>query len=250
MSVQEIVAAVNLAVEKSAAASAHLQQAGQAAEEASQALGQAAQGTSDQELGQAVGALAQAVQDVGGVGQLVARAAGDLSAYAKSLAGDQGGQGEGGGQASGQSAPSGKKKDDEPDDPVEQARQELPERATGRGAKGVKTSGRWFAPGKTTSAVTSGIDNYTDQVNSTLKEAGCPYEPVTAAADVELKIAAEMREKGITEATVVINNVPCEGPASCDSLLGVVLPEGSSMTVHGTGGFKKTYRGGVNPWRR
>ncbi|EHR53464.1 hypothetical protein SacmaDRAFT_5316 [Saccharomonospora marina XMU15] len=239
MSVQETVAAVNLAVEKAAAAGARLQQAGQAAEEAALALAQAAEGSSDQELGQAVGALAQIVQDIGSIGQLVARASGGLPAYVTSLTGDQG-QDEDGGQSSGRSAPSGKK-DDEPDDPVEKARRELPERGTGRG---VKTQGRWFAPGKTMSAVTSGRDGWTDRVNQVVKEAGCPYVPLTAAADVELKIAAEMRDTGITNATVVVNNQPCTGRMSCDGLLGVVLPEGSTLTVYGTGGFKKVYKGG------
>ncbi|TKG60258.1 MULTISPECIES: DddA-like double-stranded DNA deaminase toxin [Pseudonocardiaceae] len=237
MSVQETVAAVNLAVEKSAAAGVRLQQAGQVAEEAALTLAQAAQGSSDQELSQAVDALAQAAQDIGSVGQLAARASGGLSAYVKSLTGDQG---QDGGQSSGRSAPTGKK-DDEPDDAVEKARRELPERGTGRG---VKTQGRWFAPGKTTSAVTSGRDDWTDRVNQVVKEAGCPYVPATAAADVELKIAAEMRDTGITDATVVINNQPCTGRTSCDGLLGVVLPEGSTLTVYGTGGFKKVYKGG------
>ncbi|QXV57347.1 hypothetical protein CVV72_10205 [Amycolatopsis sp. TNS106] len=135
---------------------------------------------------------------------------------------------------------------DKDGDLVEQARRELPGPVT-RG-RGVKTQGRWFAPGKTMAPISSGRDKYTEQVNQVLADAGCPYVPVTVAADVELKIAAEMRDKGITEATVVINNTPCEGPASCDALLGVVLPEGSTLTVHGTGGFTKTYRGGAKPW--
>lgn len=87
-------------------------------------------------------------------------------------------------------------------------------------------------------------------MNEIVKEAGCPHVPLTAAADVELKIAAEMRDSGITDATVVINHVPCLGDLGCDELLGVVLPEGSSLTVYGAHGFKKTYKGGANPWRR
>lgn len=92
--------------------------------------------------------------------------------------------------------------------------------------------------------MTSGRDGWTDRVNEVVKEAGCPYVPLTAAADVELKIAAEMRDTGITDATVVINNPPCTGLTSCDGLLGVVLPEGSTLTIHGPGGFKKVYKGG------
>lgn len=148
--------------------------------------------------------------------------------------------------ASGQSAPpspaSSSSNQDEDDDLVEQVRRELPPPVT-RG-RGVKTHGRWFAPGKNTAPVTSGRDDRTDRVNEIVKEAGCPFVPLTAAADVELKIAAEMRDSGITDATVVIKNVPCQGQASCDDLLGVVLPEGSTLTVHGTGGFTKVYRGG------
>ena len=58
-------------------------------------------------------------------------------------------------------------------------------------------------------------------MNEIVKEAGCPHVPLTAAADVELKIAAEMRDSGITDATVVINHVPCLGDLGCDELLGV-----------------------------
>ncbi|GAA4536903.1 DddA-like double-stranded DNA deaminase toxin [Amycolatopsis samaneae] len=239
MSAQELAAAINAAVEKATAAGEHLQTAMQSAEDASEALAQATQGSTDQELGQAMGLLAQAVQDVADVGQLVAKVSSELSAYMKSVTGDQG-EDESGGRLSGQSAPSGGKKP-EPDDPVEKARRELPERGTGRG---VKTTGRWFAPGKTTSAVTSGRDAWTDRVNEVVREAGCPYVPLTASADVELKIAAEMRDTGITDATVVLNNAPCTGLTSCDSLLGVVLPAGSTLTVHGPGGFKKVYKGG------
>ncbi|MET9263701.1 DddA-like double-stranded DNA deaminase toxin [Amycolatopsis sp. NPDC004079] len=247
MSVQKIVAAVEVAAEKSEAASARLKEAEQAAEEAGQALAKAVHGSSDEELGHAIGALAQAIQEIPGLGRIVARVTGDLTTYARSLAGDRDGQPDGSRESSIPAPPSGGKDDGPDEDPVEKERRQLPERGIGRG---VKTTGRWFAPGRNTSAVTSGVDDFTLQVNAALEEAGCPYVPVTAAADVELKIAAAMRANDIREATVVINNVPCEGPASCDALLGVVLPEGSSMTVHGIGGFSKTYRGGAKPWRR
>ncbi|MBE8516221.1 hypothetical protein ILP97_01595 [Amycolatopsis sp. H6(2020)] len=69
-----------------------------------------------------------------------------------------------------------------------------------------------------------------------MHEAGCPRIPVTASRDVELQIAAEMRDTGITDATVVINNQPCTGPTSCDGLLEVVLPAGSTRPVRGARG--------------
>ncbi|MFJ4103703.1 DddA-like double-stranded DNA deaminase toxin [Amycolatopsis japonica] len=48
----------------------------------------------------------------------------------------------------------------------------------------------------------------------------------------------------MTDATVVINNEPCQGQASCDDLLDVVLPERGTLTVYGAGGVTKVYRGG------
>ncbi|WP_370964784.1 DddA-like double-stranded DNA deaminase toxin [Amycolatopsis sp. cg9] len=132
-----------------------------------------------------------------------------------------------------------------PPDPSKHSGAGFPPAVTRRGQK---THGRWFAPGAAPSAVTSGQDALSQRVNDVLQAAGCPKLPVTASADVELKIAAAMRDQGITDATVVINNQPCKGMMSCDGLLGVVLPPGSTLTVHGTDGFTKIYKGGEKPW--
>jgi nucleic acid/nucleotide deaminase of polymorphic system toxin len=70
------------------------------------------------------------------------------------------------------------------------------------------------------------------------------------ASDVEMKLAAYMRNHGIRSATVVINNIPCPGPYGCDELVPVLLPEGCTLTVHGPNNFTKTYQGGATPpWR-
>lgn len=48
---------------------------------------------------------------------------------------------------------------------------------------------------------------------------------------------------------ILINNVPCEGPYGCDSLVPVILPAGYALTVYGPN-YKKTFRGGATPWWR
>jgi len=55
--------------------------------------------------------------------------------------------------------------------------------------------------------------------------------PVITDGDVELKLAARMREQGAIDpamrhVTVAVNHVPCRGPLGCDTLVPVVLPDG------------------------
>ncbi|MEW2508304.1 DddA-like double-stranded DNA deaminase toxin [Amycolatopsis sp. NPDC047767] len=240
VSVEQLVQGVNAVVGKLAVIRGLFVQASQAAEEAGNTLAQATEGTHADEVALALSLLGQSREGIATMHQLVGLASLRLESYVARVGDAEGGGGAAGGTTGGPLAPPAGKGQSE--DPVEKLRRELPPPVTG--GRGVKTHGRWFAPGKNTTAVTSGRDAWTDRVNKVLKEAGCQFVPLTAAADVELKIAAEMRDTGITDATVVINNEPCTGQASCDNLLGVVLPEGSTLTVHGAGGFKKVYKGG------
>jgi hypothetical protein len=64
------------------------------------------------------------------------------------------------------------------------------------------------------------------------------------ASDVEMKLAAHMRKKGIRSATLVTNHLPCEGPLGCDALIPVILPEGYTLTVYGADGSVRVYKGG------
>ncbi|MFC9688182.1 DddA-like double-stranded DNA deaminase toxin [Kribbella sp. NPDC056951] len=48
---------------------------------------------------------------------------------------------------------------------------------------------------------------------------------------------------GLTDETIVINNVPCRRPWGCNILLPYLLPKGASLTVYDQDGFGKTYRG-------
>ncbi|MEV6242260.1 DddA-like double-stranded DNA deaminase toxin [Lentzea sp. NPDC051838] len=135
---------------------------------------------------------------------------------------------------------------------VEQLRAELPPPVV-RGS-GQKTHGRWTASDGPSQAMISGRDDLSAKVNEALKKQGCPQLPARAADDVELKLAALMREKGATDPrmrhlTLVINNRPCKGDLSCDELLAVILPEGYSLTVYAPN-YRKKFTGGAIPWWR
>jgi len=119
---------------------------------------------------------------------------------------------------------------------------------------GQKTHGRWVAPDGAARPLISGRDELSTKVNDQLKAQGCPRLPARAADDVELKLAALMREQGQTDprmrhVTVVINNRPCKGDLSCDELVPVILPEGYSLTVHAPN-YRKRFTGGAKPWWR
>ncbi|WP_199199379.1 DddA-like double-stranded DNA deaminase toxin [Amycolatopsis sp. CA-128772] len=242
MSVDELRADVATAGEKVAAALAAVTTARQALEEAQQTLAQATQGASAPEVTQALGLLAQAAGQDGAAGleQTINAAAGGITAYLDKHPGEPAGDVPAPSSGSAPPAPSN-------DSTVDKLRRDLPERTPGK--RGQKTHGQWFAAGKPPAELVSGRDKLTDRVDDVLAEAGCPRRPVTAANDVELKLAAHMRDQGIADASVVINNKPCKGALSCDELVPVVLPPGSSLTVYGPDGFVKTYRGGAKPWR-
>ena len=61
-----------------------------------------------------------------------------------------------------------------------------------------------------------------------------PKGKLTAAGDVELKWALQMRKDGVKRSQVAINNPqgPCQGELSCDTLLPVWLDQDSELTVH------------------
>ena len=116
---------------------------------------------------------------------------------------------------------------------------------------GAKTHGRWIDESGDTQEVVSGRDERSDAAWNILRQQGIPAPgQTTTVADVEQKLAAQMATEGRTHMEVVINNEPCKGPYGCDSLVPVILPEGSTLTVHGPAGYRKTYTGGAKPWWR
>ncbi|GAA3985632.1 SCP1.201-like deaminase [Allokutzneria multivorans] len=135
---------------------------------------------------------------------------------------------------------------------LEQLRGQLPPPVVS--STGQKTHGRWIDPDGTVHPVVSGWDHLTPEVNDSLRAMGCPRVPVITAADVELKLAALMREKGKTDPrwrhiTIVINQAPCQGRLSCETLVPILLPEGYSLTVHAPN-YRRRFTGGARPWWR
>ncbi|MFI6678734.1 DddA-like double-stranded DNA deaminase toxin [Kribbella sp. NPDC050470] len=58
---------------------------------------------------------------------------------------------------------------------------------------------------------------------------------------VETKFAMRMRIQGLKHETIMVNKLPCPGKWGCRALIGLILPRGSTLTVFGPDGFKKTY---------
>ncbi|MFS8104198.1 hypothetical protein LFM09_44515 [Lentzea alba] len=118
---------------------------------------------------------------------------------------------------------------------------------------GRKTHGRWIGPDGVAQPITSGVDDDSRAAGERLRQLGILMRP-TKASDVEMKVAARMVRDGIRHATVLINNTPCRGRLSCDTLVPIMLPDGATLTVHGVNEdgtlFRKRYAGGARPWWR
>lgn len=107
------------------------------------------------------------------------------------------------------------------------------------GEPGEKTTG--YADGEIGQPFTSGNDAaWSPAIEQRLRSSG---EAVDVArrlkSHVELKIAAMMRTRGRTHSEAVINHVPCgsqrgEDYRGCHDTLSAFLPEGATLTVHGT----------------
>lgn len=139
-----------------------------------------------------------------------------------------------------------------PPERIEELRRDLPPPVVP--GTGQKTHGRWIAPDGTVQQIVSERDEWSTKVNQALTAEGCPKVPVVNDGDVELKLAARMREQGATDpamrhVTLAINHVPRQGPLGCDTLVPVVLPDGYTLTVYGPGYYKQ-FTGGRPPWRR
>ncbi|MEU7524131.1 DddA-like double-stranded DNA deaminase toxin [Saccharothrix sp. NPDC042600] len=139
-----------------------------------------------------------------------------------------------------------------PPDRVEGLRHELPPPIT-PGERGRKTHGRWITPDGDAEPIVSGKDDDSDAADAMLRNMGMRAASAKTA-DVEIKLAARMVREGVQHATVVINNTPCVGRFGCDTLVPILLPPGSTLTVHGVNAqgerFRKRYTGGARPWWR
>jgi hypothetical protein len=116
--------------------------------------------------------------------------------------------------------------------------------------EGKKTHGVWVDGDGKRHRVVSGRDEDATEAWKLLQAQGIPIRaPAARTSDVEQKLAARMVRERRMSAEVVINNVPCEGPYGCDTLVPIILPSGYTLTVHGPN-YKKTFQGGATPWWR
>jgi len=227
MNVDEIAAALSTAEEKAGGADAHFDQAVTALEECCAALAQALQGATDQGAVSAQGLLAEAVDALGALRDLVKRGVADVRTYRTSLTGSQPVA------PAAQSQPTTSPKPATEPPEVAAARAELPPPVV-KGTR-TKTHGQWSSADAPADRqpITSGTrdDLYAD-TQRYLQANGMGQTVI--GSHVETKVAVHMRQEGIRDVTVVINHQPCEGPLGCDTLLPRVLPEGSTLTVYGT----------------
>jgi hypothetical protein len=119
----------------------------------------------------------------------------------------------------------------------------LPVRVERRGHR-EKTSGLWRGPEGNKQPLLSGVDRYREMADRLAldKELGDPPHTLAITSHVEVKFALVMRERGLTDETIVVNKRPCDGDLGCDQMLSRFLPTGGSLTVYGPAGFKRTYR--------
>lgn len=116
---------------------------------------------------------------------------------------------------------------------------------------GQRTHGRWFANGSDhVSEIVSGHEPESTEAWTLLQDTDFPEPgaPITVT-HVETKVAVRMRRENIRHATVVLNHRPCRDRYGCDTVVPVLLPEGSTLTVHAPN-YRKTYTGGMRaPWQ-
>jgi hypothetical protein len=71
-----------------------------------------------------------------------------------------------------------------------------------------------------------------------------PFDKYVSALDhAESHAAAIIRKRRLTEATLYLNNPPCDTPLGCDRVLPYILRAGAKLTVYGPGGYRKVYHG-------
>ncbi|GAA1252957.1 hypothetical protein GCM10009676_44950 [Prauserella halophila] len=252
MSVDRLAETIGRVLDRIAAARSALAHASQTTVEARDMYAQCFEGIHDPDAGQAPGAAAEAAEQVdqqhGRLAQIEQTLRGYLDQLGASLPG-----------SAPTSAPTPKPGAAPPPasapkaTPSERARAALPPPV--KPGTGDKTRGFWWtADGDDMTEIVSGRDENADRVDEWVAAQRFPMAPIARAGDVELKLAAHMVRNDIREASVAINNVPCIGPASCDTLAPVMLPKGSRLTVHGTKPdgtpTTTTYEGGRAPWWR
>jgi hypothetical protein len=111
-----------------------------------------------------------------------------------------------------------------------------------------KTRGIWTDVQGDEYDLASGEDEYQRRAAAWVKQLrlGPPPHSLLIDSHVEVKFAMMMRERGLRDETIVINNPPCGGDWGCDKALEDFLPPGANLKVVAPG-FSKTYRGKGRP---
>jgi hypothetical protein len=247
----EVAASIRRALDKSAQTRRALIRAAGLLDEANQHLTHALAGSHDPEAQQALAFLAQACTGMDDACRALIEAESRAQDYLNSIGGAS--------PAATASPTPGPVPASEPARPsgerIEQLRAELPpdilpldQRPSDEPRR--RTHGRWIGPDGQARPIVSGEDELYAESVKAFPALGLRRGLPRRASDVEMKLAAYMRNHGIRSATAVINNIPCPGPYGCDELVPVLLPEGCTLTVHGPNNFTKTYQGGATPpWR-
>ncbi|MEV8374776.1 DddA-like double-stranded DNA deaminase toxin [Kribbella sp. NPDC056861] len=108
-----------------------------------------------------------------------------------------------------------------------------------------KVSGAWRDPNGYVQRMISGVDQYREIGDQFAREhqLGDPRHRLAVTSHVEVKSALIMRERGLTNETIVINKATCDGRWSCEKMLKEFLPPGSRLVVYGPDGIGRPYYG-------
>lgn len=218
-------------------------------DQAARTLAHAAQGTSRPEAAQALGLLDQTKQQLGQLYQTVTAAKALVEQYIANLAG---------GETTTPTAntppvaaaatsslalkPAQTNATSDKQTQVDAILATLPPPVPKPNPSGKKTHGRIVGSDE---QVASAEDAESDEVWQRLVAAGVPEKFKPMSIDhAEMKVALRMVKSGKKNVELVINNVPCRGPWSCRTLLGLLLPEGYTLTVYGPNNYQGTFSGG------
>ena len=127
-----------------------------------------------------------------------------------------------------------------PSEPVLKLLDKLPNRARDGKTRGFRLGGDPDTP-----ELVSGHDDYQQKARDFIfdrKLGPKPYHRLAIESHVEVKFAIMMRERGLTNETIVINNIPCDIPYGCKRYLSDILPPGARLTVVAPG-FHDTFIG-------
>lgn len=253
---EEVLAALRTAVEQAEAARGHASEALDRWNERGEILAEHLQGSNDPDVQDVLQSHLITSEELWTAWERVGAVLTRVEQYAFQLQGEVSGGGDlpGGGSAGG-GAPKSPPPVEGPDGSkyppdAAWAADIMPPRVK-TGQPNQKTIG--YADRELNQPFTSGNDQeWSPRVQQRLRERGIPLDMARRLkSHVELKVAARMIERGQTHSELVINHVPCGSQqgttGGCHAALDKFLPEGTTLTVHGTTPqgtpYSHTYRG-------